>query len=301
MQARREKLDGRLQCPLDMIVPADFQGGEATMIARLARFGILLLIPLATTPAPAAPKPLTPEALAPQVQEAEQTGAAIYRHDHAASVATDVLDTIDFRRDNRLTGWITEEEGDSTVVTFVGGEGRKTQFALYRVVVSDDGTADSPQEFKPGLPLSADQLAQAAARALAAKQRLEMTCTPQFNTVVLPRGSGDKRTWVVYMLPGTTDPDVLPMGGAYRIETNRQGSRVLSKRAFSKACIPMPTGPEGESMIVTHLLDPHPTEIHVFLSLLSSKAIFVATIGNRLMWVVKTGAVTFGKSLDDEE
>jgi hypothetical protein len=260
---------------------------------RLARLGVLFLIPLATIAA-------TPQSLAPQVEEAERVGAAIYRHDHAASVATDVLDTIDFRQDNRLAGWITEEKGDSIVVTFVGGEGRKPQLALYRVVVAGDGKPGTPEELKPGVPLSADQLAQTAARALAAKQRFEMTCTPQFNTVVLPRGSGDKRTWAVYMLPGTTEPDVLPMGGAYRIETNGQGSRVLSKRAFSKACIPMVTPPDAEAMMVTHLLDPQPTEIHVFLSLLSGRAIFVGTTESRLMWVVKGDDIAFVKSLDAE-
>jgi hypothetical protein len=91
------------------------------------------------------------------------------------------------------------------------------------------------------------------------------------------------------------------MGGAYRVETDWRGSRVLSKRAFSKACIPMPTGPDAASVVVTHLLDPHPTEIHVFLSLLSSQPIFVGTIENRLLWVVKAGDIAFAKSLEDEK
>ncbi len=266
----------------------------------LAALGLALLAALATTPSAAAPSgALSPEALAPQVAAAEQVGAAIYRHDRAASVATDVLDEIAFRRDNRLAGWVTEEQGDSIVVTFIGGEGRNPSLALYRVAVSGDGKPGKPQELKPGEPLSQDQIAQFAARTIASKQKFELICTPQFNSVVLAAGSGDKHTWVVYMLPGTTDPKVLPVGGAYRIETDSKGSRVLSRRAFSKSCLSMPVKPEARSLVVTHLLDPHPTEIHVFLSLLVGKPIYVGTSENELLWAVNAGKIHFVSAMND--
>jgi hypothetical protein len=118
-----------------------------TRTPGFAHIGILLMAALTPVFAFAA----TPEeALAPQIAAAEAVGASIYRHDRAASVATDALDEIAFRQDNRLAGWVTEEQGESIVVTFVGGEGRKPQLALYRAVVSRDGKAGEPQEFKPG-------------------------------------------------------------------------------------------------------------------------------------------------------
>ena len=182
----------------------------------------------------------------------------------------------------------------------MGGEGRKPQLALYRVTVSAEGKAGEPEELKPGVPLTGDQIAQAAARAIAARQKFEFMCTPQFNAVVLPRGSGDKRSWVVYMLPGTTDASSIPFGGAYRVETDWKGSRVLSKRAFSKSCLQMPVRSDLESLVVTHLLDPHPTEIHVFLSLLAHKRIFVGTAENEFLWAVQDGKILFVERIEDD-
>ena len=49
--------------------------------------------------------------------------------------------------------------------------------------------------------------------------------------------------------------------------------------------------PEVEMVFVTHLLDPHPTELHVYLSLWSRKPVAVGT-GEDRIWVVSGTRIT---------
>jgi hypothetical protein len=48
------------------------------------------------------------------------------------------------------------------------------------------------------------------------------------------------------------------------------------------------------SHVVTHVLDPNPTEIHLFLSLLYRSKIGVYTVANEILWYVEAGAVRAG-------
>ena len=95
---------------------------------------------------------------------------------------------------------------------------------------------------------------------------------------------------IVYFMTSTTDPNIVPLGGHYSVEVAADGS-VGPIRHFTRACIDMPMNkkpPAGEpaAFFVTHLLDPTPTEIHVFSSLTSKVPLVVVTSPDARMWLV---------------
>jgi len=226
------------------------------------------------------PKELPQDQEATAIQLAEITGLAIYRHDHAAAVATDAV--LKLRADKRVNGWITEEQQDQIVVTFID----KTPAALYRVAVSKDGVAGQMAVLEPPTRLTAYESGAATARSTALSFALTskfQPCSENYNSVVLPASDPPGENWVVYLLPGTTKNNVVPIGGAYRVETS--GPNVVGQRSFTRTCIALQTDPSAVALMISHLLDPIPTEVHVFWSLWARKPMYVVTPPNGTVWV----------------
>jgi len=94
----------------------------------------------------------------------------------------------------------------------------------------------------------------------------------------------------VYVLTPQTDNDTLPFGGHYLIEVSADG-KASALRPFTKSCVSLPLhdkGPDATvALTITHLLDPVPTEIHVFSSLSAHMPIFILTTQNQLNWKVE--------------
>lgn len=110
------------------------------------------------------------------------------------------------------------------------------------------------------------------------------TCAAKpFNTVVLPPSSANAPVSVYFLTPQTTN-DAIPFGGHYEVDVDAAG-RSSAVRRFTNSCLAMPTHPnlpkgaKPDSLVVSHLLDPTPTEIHVFSSLAMHLAVLVATPG----------------------
>ena len=231
------------------------------------------------------------------IEDIEQTGKKIFVLDTAARVATDALGEIrGFRKDPRLKGWITEESAEGVLVSFVGSKGEANVAILYRALVSMHGQLKGmPESLKVPQSLTDEQMSQFRARQLGLSS-VEKPCSKSYNSVVLPRSSPDSN-WVVYALPGTKKTDVVPVGGSYRIETDSTGAFVVSSRGFAKSCIELVVRPDAVALSLTHLLDPSPTEIHVFLNLLSGSRFFIITVNNRALWGIAKGRVAFIKTL----
>lgn len=220
---------------------------------------------------------LPPDQEAAALRAAETTGLAIYRHDQAATVATDAAFKLRrFKKDKRINGWITEEQPDQIVVTFID----QTPAALYRVAVSKGGVASPVTALEAPVALTPYEAGAAAARAVALASKFQ-PCSENYNSVVLPSSNA---SWVVYLIPGTTKNSVAPIGGTYRIDVS--GSNIVSQRGFTRTCIALQTGPRAVGLMITHLLDSIPTEAHVFWSLWAKKPIYVATPPNGTVWVV---------------
>lgn len=212
----------------------------------------------------------------------EATGRAIFEHDRAAAVATDVaMSQRAFKHDKRVRGWVTEARDGGIVVTFID----ETPSALYRVLVSAEGVPSPLLPLETPEPLDSFGSGAAMARRLALESPFP-ACSSTYNTVVLPDPAFEGG-WVVYLLPGTTRDDVVPLGGTHRFEV-RDGA-VAAERGFTRSCIALNRGLELAAMMVTHILDPVPTEAHVHWSLWAATPMYVSTEGG--LWKIEQGRV----------
>ena len=212
----------------------------------------------------------------------ETLGRAIFEHDRAAAVATDVArEQRAFRRDKRVRGWLTEARDGGIIVTFID----ETPSALYRVLVSAERVPSPLLPLEVPEPLDSFGSGAAEARRLALDSPFP-ACSETYNTVVLPDPAFDGG-WVVYLLPGTTRHDVVPLGGTHRFEV-RNGA-VVAERGFTRSCVALNRGPKAGAMMITDVLDPVPTETHVHWSLWADTPMYIATEGG--LWAIEQGRV----------
>lgn len=262
---------------------------------RIAVRVVWLLSALASAPLAFAqddtPPPMDDAQIAKALLDAETTGRAIYLHDQAAAVASDAVTTLKaFRQDGkqgRLGGWITQQRDAGIVVTFLSSESEPR--ARYRVTVGSEGrvVGDIEALAEPAT-LTPQELGAAHARNTAANAEFA-ACSRSYNTVVLadPREGGG---WIAYLLPGTTKHGIVPIGGSYRLDLDASGERILKQRGFTRSCIVLESPRDSVGMMITHLLDPVPTEAHVFWSLRANKPMYVSTSAG--LWKIEEGRVT---------
>lgn len=257
---------------------------------------LTLLLALVAAVAYAEPPSLdfSPDTENATLRVAESTGLAIYRHDRAASIATDAIRSLPaFKNDGQ--GWVTEEHGGEITVTFIGGMKGQPPAALYRATVSNDGKLiGNAVALSEPAALTAFEASAAAARATALQSGFQ-PCSETYNSVVLPVGAAPLRKWVVYLLPATKLPHVVPAGGTFRFEIDESSRKVLSSRGFTRTCIQLQNDSRTEALMLTHLLDPTPTEAHVFWNLLAGKPLYVATAANGKLWAIEQGKIKLVK------
>lgn len=238
-----------------------------------------------------------PEALRPAEAEAEAWGRRIYLHDRAAWLVTDAL--FDTRKGKalmpRLGGWVTEEVDGGVRVIFVSNDA--TPVRVYEQVMRNDERLDDGV-FESAEPLTAEHLAQLRARETAGSQSFKPACAERYNAVSLKDGDG----WRVYLMPGFSKVGVIPTGGYHRFDIDPSGRQVGAQRAFSRGCLDIEDdGGDSERgrpvmTMVTHSLDPTPTEVHVFTSfhLKLPTAVMTSVEGGKPMtWIVQRGKIEF--------
>ncbi len=223
-------------------------------------------------------------------------GQLLFEVDRAAWVTTDDLLTRLGRPEQQLIrGWTVERDGTGFVATYFGGEG-DARVALYRGRVENRQVV-SREVFADGARPPLTPLQRRLADAFAAARRIdEQPCTPaQFNVAVIPPDRPDGPI-DVYALSPQTDANVFPFGGHYRVTIAADGT-MSGKRGFMRSCFNAPRpapGPNGErpvGLVLTHLLDPIPTEIHVFMSISIGMPVFVGTTDRRL-WSVEGNRIS---------
>lgn len=221
--------------------------------------------------------------------DAELVGVVILRHDHAAAVATDAARELKaFRRDARLGGWITEAHDGGIAVTFISKDAAPQ--ALYRILVSDEGKMVGDVQALPSpTALTPNEAAAASARNTAFGSDFA-ACSRTYNTVVLPAPENSDAGWTVYLLPGTTKQGHVPIGGSYRFDLDASGTKVIRHRGFTRTCIALENPKQAEAMMITHLLDTVPTEIHVYWSLWARKPMYVMTSPGSI-WKIEDGRI----------
>ncbi len=238
------------------------------------------------------------------VNRAIARGDMLYAYDQAAWHGTDDLQAkakaagVSETLAPTIGGWIVDGTATEPVLTFIDKSDQPQ--AIYTARFADNGTrlVDS-KLLGPGddRSLSPARLklvaALRAARAEADRAKLAICANTRFNTVVLPPETPDGPTLVYFLTPQTQN-GVWPMGGHYLIAVKPDGT-IGSTRPFTKSCIATGSPPKGSpaALVISHLLDPVPTEIHVFTMRAARLPVFVITAQNKLVWVVeRTNGVT---------
>ncbi len=250
--------------------------------------------PLATqTSIPAAP--MTAEQERSELALAASRGRQIFAVARAGLLATqDMLSRVADPEAVGISGWVAEPEGNAMAVTFYGNADAGP-VAIYRArvlggrVVSRDTFLTGDRPPLTGLPL---RMARARSASESEDQR---PCTRQpFNVIAVPPADADAPL-LVYRISPPESRSRLPFGGHFRSIVGSDGS-VSEARAFSRGCLnvdigEVAPGTQAGPIAITHLLDPLPTEIHVFLSLFSSRPLVIAAGDPTRLFMVAGDAI----------
>lgn len=237
--------------------------------------------PTAPPPPPAAPaQPLSAEQRA-ALNAAVQRGRLLYAISRAGLIATqDMLARVSDPAGAGIAGWIAMPEGNASTVTFYAdGAGGAPPTAVYRVTILG-GRVTSREVFLGGErpPLGPHQARMAAARAAIEPLEHPACGGEDLNVLVVPGAAADAPIDVYQMsVPGQRGH--YPVGGHYKTVIAPDGA-VAASRGFTNACLDLPVpdtaaGQQPQPLAVTHLLDPLPTEIHVFLALATGHPLVV--------------------------
>ena len=251
----------------------------------MAMAAALLMMQAAAADVPA-PLPCAEEVKA--LAQASGVGSALFALDRAAWVSTDALKAaLPTDRLPIVTGYVIEVAADrSLIVTYYAG-GRDARQAVFVATVRGGKVIDGKTPTEP-TPLTEAQQHLAnvceAATAEAVRRNYRPCTSAPFNVIVMPvtTPAGER---AVYLLSAQIKADAFPIGGHFRIAVDAM-DKAVSGRPYSVSCLTMaipklPAGAKPAALFVTHLLDPVPTEIHVFSSFAARIPIIVATSDKR--------------------
>ena len=270
----------------------------------------LVLLAAMTLAVPALADPSAGELTAASAAEAR--GAEIYAYDQAAWHSTDQMQadmqraglTYDSMRELGLAGFIVEPASDGLLLATYYGKKDGKSFAVARYWMAGSkvkrGGLVKPGEDAALSPLALQLIdRREKAVTVAIGDEVSMCTKGQPNTVVLPpRADG---SIPVYFMSAAVENGTFPAGGHYLYVFDVAG-KLASKRPFTKGCITvdwrnLPKGAAGAS--VSHLLDPQPIEIHVFVSLNMPGKLFVITTSNKDLWLIDHGHITFKQVMEE--
>jgi hypothetical protein len=217
------------------------------------------------------PQPLTRAELG-QLDAAVQRGRLLGLIDRSGRFATqDMLSRISDPNAAGITGWIAEPEGNGVAVTFYA-DGEAGPAAVYRVTILGGRIVSRDVHIAPAgrPPLNPIQARMAAARAATGRTENRPCAGEDFNVFVVPPATADGPI-DVYQISPQTRRGYYFLGGHFKTSIAAGGS-VAATRGFANACLDTAVaepaaGARPAPIAITHLLDPLPQEIHVFLSI----------------------------------
>jgi len=251
----------------------------------------LVASPLAATLAPVVAHAQIAPADQAAIDLALSRGQTLYAYDQAAWHGTDDMLARIRKPEKILGGYIVDGPAATPTLIFFD-QNAADPHAVYVAQFRDNKLVSSRVlGDKDDRTLSPERKAMIAARAkgIAAWQAAKpLYCSrSQPNVAVLPpeRPGGP---YLVYVMTPQSDNGVWPFGGHFRVEVNADGS-IGASRSFTRSCLDVPRAPKGAvGMLVTHLLDSVPTEIHVFTAIAARMPVVVATSDKRQWWVTGT-------------
>lgn len=253
---------------------------------RFLYFALLAAVAVPTTAQTTAQPSLEAQAAANMAR-----GDLLYAYDQSAWHVTDAaLAAIPKSSMNLLRGYVVTPAQGGYRTTFYGGEAG-SHFRIYSAIWSS-GSIAQPELVASDKrqPVTADEERLIAAKTLALGNLGGLTkCTDaRLNSAVIP-GATPQGPISVYILTPPTKKDVIPMGGHHRLDI--KDGAVVAKRSFTRSCIelekPRASKKQGKpvAMMITHLLDPVPTEIHAFAVHSVGLPMFVSTVDGALFSV----------------
>lgn len=93
----------------------------------------------------------------------------------------------------------------------------------------------------------------------------------------------------MYLLAATKEPEEIVAAGHVRVLVRKGGRDVVAYEPLSRGCLTLerPAESDGPAIMINHVLDDHPIETHVYLSLLTGLKLIVLT--ESAMWAVEAG------------
>lgn len=229
---------------------------------------------------------------------AVRRGRQLYDYDQAAWHVTDAFleDTKNISKAD-IRGWVVTPKDKGLLVTFYQVKDGQTSGFYSALFVDGLVTQRKLLRGKEETRLNDEQLRLINVRAIVPSQKMLRCSNAPMNTVILPRDKQDEPD-SLYLLTPQTEEGNYPFGGHYRIDV-KDGKEVRF-RAFTHSCISLSTkiseGSTAAGLFITHLLDPVPTEIHVFSMLAINGPVFVGTSQNSLIWEIgEVGGLPFIK------
>jgi hypothetical protein len=217
------------------------------------------------------PQPLSQADLS-ALNAAVQRGRLLGLIDRSGRFATqDLLSRVSDPNAAGITGWIAEPEGNGVAVTFYA-DTAAGPVVVYRVTILGGRIVARDVHVAPASrpPLNPIQARMAAARAATSALDHRPCAGDDFNVFVVPPSAADGPIDVYQISPQTRRGSYF-LGGHFRTTIAADGS-VAGMRSFTNACLDTAVadpaaGARPAPVAITHLLDPLPQEIHVFLSI----------------------------------
>lgn len=262
------------------------------LVAALAA----LLFPCEITIAAA---PAMTDAEMTAVQNALNRGQQLRRYDQIAWHGTDAVMAA-IKADGRIAeitakggGFLVlDDDSGGRFIIFDKNLENPKPLAEARLVKGVDATG--PYEVSKGLLPDLSLIArrmimarQIAVDALVAAS-VELCTSGTPNTIILPPVTADAPV-DVYFMSSQVKWEEVPAGGHYLVSVDKDGKAGPIRR-FTKSCLPMPTDKakkKPESLVITHLLDPVPTEMHIFTMFAAGLPVYVWTQEGKRLWAVE--------------
>ncbi|MBD3730050.1 MAG: hypothetical protein IE933_10120 [Sphingomonadales bacterium] len=230
------------------------------------------------------------EGEAADVQAALDRGLDLYNYDQAAWHTTDaMIEDVPDPAGAGIRGWVVVPVEQGWQVTYWKPDG--DGFAgVYSAVWDGKKVVDRQLLSGNAARLDEAQIALVRAGRVPDLSGLQRCTDKPFNSVIMPSGKPDGSIYVYYLTPQTT-LDAIPLGGHYRFEV--LDGQVVGQRGFTKSCIALALRPQTkdaakpEALVISHLLDPVPTEVHVFSMLVAHLPLYVVTSQNKTLWSIE--------------
>lgn len=222
-------------------------------------------------------------------------GRLLFALDRAAWLATD-----DFRErvpdfaTSGSIGYIVDRDEGGFIPIFFGRE-NGALVAFYRARFGPDGITEATV-YGPGRRPALTPVQARMARILLAMRQVRWgSCTGGRENISIIPPSDVASPIEVYLTAPQLRPGSFQFGGHHRFVFDAADNEI-EQRAFTNGCLSVPAPPAdlragGEMLGVTHLLDPLPTEVHVFIAMAAEQTIAVITGPPNRLWGVSGDSI----------